>query len=66
MKIVNYGLPNDKHLTIRVNAQQLDHIVLLASENDVSPSQYIRSLIDMDILRSGGAIDGNTTAIIYH
>ena len=53
MKIVNYGDPFTKRITLRLTDLQYNHLLKVSSLIGTSPSDYIRYLITQSALNYG-------------
>lgn len=56
-KIANYGDPLDKRLTLRLTEAQLDFLVKVANLMGVSPSDYLRMVINTSMISTSRSLD---------
>ena len=69
MKVVNFGDPYTRRLTLRLTEMQYKYLLKMSDELETSPSDYIRYLIlqsalvyDKDFMIMGGTSDENVEA----
>lgn len=53
MKVVNYGDAYFHRITLRLSDRQYDYVLFASQKFRISPSEYIRRLIDKSICSGG-------------